>query len=206
VRKKLRRIERRLTESADSIDRRFEELCALLEDRGCLRDWVLTEKGQLLRGVFHSSDLLVVEALSEGLFDDLDAPSLAALVSCITYQSRTDERTPRQRVPSSTLRERIDRLDGIATELIAHETEVGQPLTGRTDEGFVAVAHHWADGGGLSSVIDEDLTGGDFVRQMKQLIDLLRQIGLVAPRPLTASIARQAAAAIDRGVVTAETA
>ncbi len=206
VRKKLRRIERRLTENADSIDRKFEELCALLEDRRCLRDWDLTEKGRLLLGVFHSSDLLVVEALSDGLFDDLDAPSLAALVSCITFESRTDERTPRQRVPSSTLRERIDRLDGIAAELVAQETEVGQPLTARTDEGFVATAHQWADGGGLSAVIDEDLTGGDFVRQMKQLIDLLRQIGLVAPRPLTASVARQAAAAIDRGVVAAESA
>ena len=206
MRKKLRRIERRLAESADSIDRKFEELCALLEERGCLRDWDLTEKGRLLRGVFHSSDLLVVEALSDGLLDDLDAPSLAALVSCITFQSRTDERTPRQRVPSSTLRERIDRLDGIAAELIAQETELGQPLTSRPDEGFVSTAHQWADGGALSAVIDDDLTGGDFVRQMKQLIDLLRQVGLVAPRPLTASVARQAAAAIDRGVVAAESA
>ncbi len=206
VKKKLRRMERRLTESHDSIDRKFEELCALLEDRGCLRNWELTEKGRLLRGVFHSCDLLVVEALSDGLFDDLDAPSLAALVSCITFESRTDERSPRRSVPSSTLRERIDRLDELATRLIAREVEVGQPLTSRPDEGFVSTAHRWADGGALSSVIDDDLTGGDFVRQMKQLIDLLRQLGLVAPRPLTASVARQAAAAIDRGVVAAESA
>ena len=32
-------------------------------------------------------------------------------------------------------------------------------------------------------LLDEELTGGDFVRNVKQLIDLLRQVGDVAPHP-----------------------
>jgi ATP-dependent RNA helicase HelY len=47
------------------------------------------------------------------------------------------------------------------------------------------------------------MTGGDFVRNVKQLIDLLRQVGDVAPRPETASTARSAADALFRGVVAA---
>ena len=37
---------------------------------------------------------------------------------------------------------------------------------------------------------DEELTGGDFVRHVKQVIDLLHQIGDVAPDPDTAATAR----------------
>ena len=43
--------------------------------------------------------------------------------------------------------------------------------------------HAWAAGETLTEVLedDEDLTGGDFVRHVKQVIDLLHQIGDVAP-------------------------
>jgi len=41
---------------------------------------------------------------------------------------------------------------------------------------------------------------GDFVRNCKQLLDLLRQIGEVAPHA-TADVVRAAAEAVNRGVV-----
>jgi hypothetical protein len=41
------------------------------------------------------------------------------------------------------------------------------------------------------------------VRNVKQLIDLLHQIGQVAPDPATAAAARSAADAVFRGVVAA---
>ena len=48
--------------------------------------------------------------------------------------------------------------------------------------GVHRAAHGWVAGEGLADVVaDEELTGGDFVRTMKQLIDLARQIALVAP-------------------------
>ncbi len=54
------------------------------------------------------------------------------------------------------------------------------------------------------SVLDDDeLTGGDFVRHIKQCIDLLRQVGDVAPDPETRRAARDAADACHRGVVAA---
>ena len=69
------------------------------------------------------------------------------------------------------------------------------------------LAHAWAAGDGLAAVLeDEELSGGDFVRNVKQLIDLLRGIADVAPVPATAARARQAADALHRGVVTASSA
>ena len=47
------------------------------------------------------------------------------------------------------------------------------------------------------------LTGGDFVRNVKQTIDLLRQVADVAPDPATAATARAAADACLRGVIAA---
>jgi ATP-dependent RNA helicase HelY len=50
-------------------------------------------------------------------------------------------------------------------------------------------------------VADEELTGGDFVRTMKQLVDLARQLALVAPSDATRAVARQLAERAFRGVV-----
>ncbi|MGH9094845.1 MAG: hypothetical protein ACRDXE_06765, partial [Acidimicrobiales bacterium] len=80
----------------------------------------------------------------------------------------------------------------------------GLPLTRRPDPGFIGVAHAWAQGRELSDVLgDEGLSGGDFVRNIKQLIDLLRQLGDLAPDAATARAARQAADRLFRGVVAA---
>ncbi len=53
-------------------------------------------------------------------------------------------------------------------------------------------AYDWVAGEDLAEVLaDEDeMTGGDFVRHVKQCIDLLRQISEVAPDPSTAETAR----------------
>ncbi|MCJ7671693.1 MAG: hypothetical protein MUP67_06545, partial [Acidimicrobiia bacterium] len=59
-------------------------------------------------------------------------------------------------------------------------------------------------GDDLGRVLDDDeLTGGDFVRHIKQCVDLLRQIGDVAPERATREVARAAAEACARGVVVA---
>jgi hypothetical protein len=52
-------------------------------------------------------------------------------------------------------------------------------------------------------VLDDELTGGDFVRHTRQCADLLRQVGDVAPDEATAAAARRAATACLRGVVSA---
>src|SRR5690606_1992370 len=159
---------------------------------------------EVLARTFHESDLLVAEAMTSGLLDDLDAPSLASLVSCVTYEHRGREAPPPPSFPSSTLRDRFRELDRLALDLNVDEEAAGLPLTRPPDAGFAHLAHAWAAGGGLAAVLeDEELSGGDFVRNVKQLVDLLRGIGDVAPVPATAARARQAAEAIPRGVVTA---
>ncbi|HEX2063298.1 MAG TPA: hypothetical protein VHE80_02640, partial [Acidimicrobiales bacterium] len=92
----------------------------------------------------------------------------------------------------------------MAEELNEAEEEAGLPLTRPPDAGFLALAHAWAAGKGLEDVMaDGEMSGGDFVRNVKQLVDLLRQLAEVAPDPATAATARRTADAVFRGVVAA---
>ena len=52
-------------------------------------------------------------------------------------------------------------------------------------------------------IADEEVSGGDFVRNIKQLIDLLRQIEQVAPVPDTARAAGRAADDVFRDIIAA---
>jgi ATP-dependent RNA helicase HelY len=204
VRRDLDDLHRQVRGRTESLARRFDRVLRLLEAWGYLEGWALTASGEVLARTYHESDLLVAEAMTTGVLDDLDAPSLAALVSCFTYEHRGRERPPDPRFPSSTVRDRFRDLGRIADDLGADEEDAGLPTTRPPDAGFVHLAHAWAAGGGLATVLrDEDLSGGDFVRNVKQLIDLLRGIGDVAPVPATAARARQAAEALHRGVITA---
>jgi ATP-dependent RNA helicase HelY len=207
VARDLEDLRRQVRSRTESLARRFDRVLRLLEAWGYLDGWALTERGQVLAGTYHEADLLVAEAMTSGLLDDLDAPSLAALVSCFTYEHRGREQPPAPRFPSSTVRERFKDLDRLAAELLVDEEAAGLPGTRAPDPGFVHLAHAWAAGDRLASVLeDEELSGGDFVRNVKQLIDLLRGVGDVAPGPATAARARQAADALQRGVVTASSA
>ena len=81
------------------------------------------------------------------------------------------------------------------------------PETRQPDPGLTPLVAGWVRGDDLSAVLEDgELTGGDFVRNVKQCIDLLRQIGDVAPDPATAATARAAADACSRGVVAASSA
>ena len=78
-----------------------------------------------------------------------------------------------------------------------HQVELSREL----DPGFVPVAFAWADGEPLEDVLAaSSLPAGDFVRNCKQLLDLLRQVESVAG-PDVAATARAARAGIDRSVV-----
>lgn len=69
------------------------------------------------------------------------------------------------------------------------------------EAGFAQAIFHWADGKPLEDVLAETgMAPGDFVRSCKLLLDLLRQIEDVADAE-TASLARRAGDAVNRGVV-----
>jgi len=199
--------QKRQHQDAGSLTREFDRVLQVLDGRGFLEGWALSEAGERLARLYHESDLLVAEALEEGLLDGLDGPDLVALLSCFTYEHRSPEPAPAPQFPNVRLRGRWDELAQLADGLVKEEAALSLRLTREPDPGFVPLAHEWTQGDHLDQVLgDDDVTGGDFVRQMRQLLDLLRQIAEVAPDPSTRHTARSAIGRVDRGVVAASSA
>jgi ATP-dependent RNA helicase HelY len=179
----------------------------ILDQWEYLDGWALTEVQGRRSRLFHECDLLVTEALRQGLLDDLDAPAFAALLSVFTYEHRSPEAPPAPWFPSHLARKRWLAIEKLARQLNEVEEEAGLPVTRPPDPTFAAVAFAWAAGETFADVVEEEeLAGGDFVRNMKQLIDLLRQLALLAPKPATRAVAADAADRLFRGVVAASTA
>ncbi len=197
------RIERRLGHRGESLVHRFDTVLDLLGAWGYVRGWALTDRGEVLRRVFHESDLLVAEALHRGLLDDLDPAELAALVSMFVYEHRSPTPPDAPWYPSRRVRDRANELVSMGHELERAEQQRALPETRIPDPTFVGHAHAWALGVGLDDVfdVDEDVSAGDFVRIVKQVNDLLSQIVKVAPSPETRRTARAALDSLDRGVV-----
>jgi ATP-dependent RNA helicase HelY len=179
----------------------------VLESWRYLSGWELTPAGEMLARLYTETDLLLAESIREGLLDDLTPPELAALVSCFTYERRGADGVapaPPARWPSKTIAARARDVDRLWRSLVATEDDAGLPETRSPDPGFTAHIFEWTRGDDLAAILDTDeLTGGDFVRHVKQCIDLLRQIGDVAPAPTTRRNAREAASACHRGVIAA---
>jgi ATP-dependent RNA helicase HelY len=200
VERAVRRLRRRLGRSDETLVDRFRAVLALLEQWGYTRGWNLTAKGDRLRFVYNELDLLLAEAVAEGLFADLDGPEVAALASMFTYQARAADSDGGW--PSTGTAERGEALLQLSRRLAAAEHDHGLPQTRSPDPGFAAVAHAWAHGVELEDLFaDDDMAAGDFVRNCRQLLDLLRQLRDAFPSLSPA--ARRAIAGIDRGVVAA---
>ena len=207
ARNEIAELKRSVKGRTESLARRFDRVLRVLEAWGELDGWALTTKGEMLTRVFHECDLLLTECIAAGGFDDLDPAALAALCSTFTYEHRSAGPPPTPWFPSGKVKSRWDDVEALTNELNADEDDAGLPLTRRPDPGFIALAHAWAAGEGLGEVLeDEEVAGGDFVRNVKQLVDLLRQVGDVAPVPATAAVARSASDALFRGVIAASSA
>ncbi|HRW38772.1 MAG TPA: helicase-related protein, partial [Aquihabitans sp.] len=204
LRRQLDEIDRRVEDRSSSLERRFDAIVGLLERRRFLRGWSLTDRGEVLARIFHESDLLVATVVCDGLLDGLDVASLAGVASVLTYEHRSKEQPPAPWFPSPPVRERVSSIEEVARRLGREQERLGLPVTRLPDPTFLALAHAWAAGESFRTVLtDEDLSGGDFVRNIKQLIDLLRQLGEVAPVAATAATARRAADELFRGIVSA---
>jgi ATP-dependent RNA helicase HelY len=207
VAREVEELRTRVRTRSQSVARDFDRVLRVLENWGYVDGWSLTDAGKILAKTFHECDLLIVECLRQGLLDDLEPAALAGLVSVFVYEHRMPEAPPTAWFPSPTVRKRWQRIAEISYELEEIEEEAGLTVHRPPDATFVGIAYAWAAGEGFAEVVEaEELSGGDFVRTMKQLIDVLRQLALVAPVRETRRSADKAADQVFRGVVAASSA
>ncbi len=176
-----RRLAQRIEGRTNTIARTFDRVCDLLGELGYLAGdgdaTTVTPAGQCLRRVYTEKDLLVAQSLRHGVWDDLDAPSLAAVVSAVLYESRRDDHPVSPRLPAGPVRAALAETARVAHGLADAEAAHRLQQTGEPDAGLALAVHRWASGRPLDEVLTEsDLAAGDFVRWCRQVLDLLDQV------------------------------
>ena len=204
ARRELRRVEAKISERRGRLNVRFRSVIGLLTEMGYIDKWELTDRGEMLLGTFHELDLVLVEALRAGHLDDHDPATLAGIVSAFVHEPRGRDEGPAPWFPSRAAREAVSGIQECLAEVQRLESSYGLPETRDIDAGLVAATHGWAAGGGLGDILGtEELSGGDFVRSMKQVVDVLSQVASVAQQPSTRSAAYAAVELVRRGIVDA---
>jgi ATP-dependent RNA helicase HelY len=198
--RQLHGVERRIKVRTETLARQFDRVLAVLEALGYVEEWSITAKGRTLARIYGEGDVLVGELLAAGLLDALDPPEVAALLSSVVYEGR--ERVPLMgEMPTPLTIERHEALRRIWRRVRRTEDEHQVQLCRELDAGFASAIFHWAEGKPLEGILAEtEMAPGDFVRNCKQLLDLLRQVEDVAA-PDTAALVRRARESVLHGVV-----
>ncbi|MEJ1092868.1 DEAD/DEAH box helicase [Microbacterium istanbulense] len=201
------RMRKQIATRTGTVARIFDRVIEVLEVLGYVTghgdDLELTDAGRTMRRIYGERDLLVAEALRQDLWRSLDAPSLAAMASCLVYEPRRDEQNMGERgLPRGAFRIAYDKTTRLWAELDDIEQEHHLPGSEPLAPGLAAAMHSWARGGSLDRVlIDADMAAGDFVRWAKQTIDLLDQLSITAEDDELARTARRALDGVRRGIV-----
>ena len=201
LRKEVASIDRRVGRRTGTLARRFDQVLQVLDELGYVEDWTLTSKGETLTRVYNESDLLVVEAIERKLFDGLDAAELAAVCSTLVYEARGPEIEAPADMPTRQSASVWGDLMRLWRTIRKEEDRRNLELTREPDPGYAQRTYLWASGRPLEDVLATGDAPGDFVRNMKQLIDLLRQLEEVASRDALKDTVHEALDAVKRGVV-----
>jgi ATP-dependent RNA helicase HelY len=197
-----RTLQRRIEQRTNTIARQFDRVCDVLTALDYLEHDKVTETGARLMRIYTDMDLVAAEALRHGLWADLSPSELAAALSALVFEARRADDASAPRLPGGRVKEVLAETVSLWADLDALERENKLDFLREPDPGFAWAAYRWAEGANLDEVLSEtDLAAGDFVRWMKQLLDLTDQVADAAGDSPLRKVARLTAGALRRGVV-----
>ncbi|MEP7091600.1 MAG: DEAD/DEAH box helicase, partial [Nocardioidaceae bacterium] len=197
-----RTLQRRIEQRTNTIARQFDRVCEVLTTLGYLADDEVAEPGTRLMRIYTDMDLVAAESLRNGLWDGLSPGDLAAALSALVFETRRPDDAVSPRLPGGRVKQVLADMVSLWADLDALEREHKLDFLREPDLGFAWAAYRWAEGAALDEVLNEtDLAAGDFVRWVKQLLDLTDQVADAAGDSGLRSTARAASSALRRGVV-----
>jgi len=192
----------RIEGRTNTVARQFDRVCEVLDVLGYLRGDEVTHDGKKLQRVYSELDLLVSECIRTGAWDGLDAAELAAAISGLTFETRNSDDAPAPRFPTRHVREVADAMTALGADLERLEREHRLKFLHQPDFGFSQAVWQWCNDASLDDVLTEmELAAGDFVRAMKQLIDVIAQVADASGAGPLRDTARQALDLLRHGVV-----
>ena len=187
----------RINTRTNVIAKRFDRIKLILDQLGYIKQGEISQSGKLLAKIYGETDLLIAESIREGVFNQLSPTDLVAVISVFVYESRAEENA---KIPRGDISEALTKISKIYGRVFNLENDHNLEPMRAPDFGFCWPARAWASGQSLTSVLkDSDLTVGDFVRNMKQIVDLLRQLRGAVPE--LQPIIEDSLKKIDRGVI-----
>jgi ATP-dependent RNA helicase HelY len=195
-------LQRRIEQRTNTIARQFDRVCEVLTALGYLENDVVTPDGERLMRIYTDLDLVAAESLRNGLWDELSPSELAAALSALVFETRRADDAASPRLPGGRVKQTLADMVALWSDLDALERQHKLDFLREPDLGFAWAAYRWAEGASLDDVLTEtDLAAGDFVRWMKQLLDVTDQVASAARDQPLRKTARRAAGALRRGVV-----
>ena len=190
-------LQERINSRTNVIAKRFDRIKLILDKFGYINNDAIAQSGKMLAKIYGETDLLIAESIQAGVFNQLSAADLVAVISSCIYESRNEEAA---KVPRGEVQNALAIISKIYGKIHEAESDLNLEPMRAPDFGFCWASHKWASGHSLTSILKgSELTVGDFVRAMKQIIDLLRQLRSAAPE--LQLVIDQALAKIDRGVI-----
>ncbi|NUS53123.1 MAG: RNA helicase, partial [Nocardioidaceae bacterium] len=197
-----RTLRRRIEQRTNTIARQFDRVCEVLTALGYLEDDQVTDAGRRLMRIYTDMDLVAAECIVRGLWDRLSPSELAAALSALVFEARRADDAVSPRLPGGRVRQVLADMVELWGDLDGLERDHKLDFLREPDLGFAWAAYRWAEGATLDEVLTEtDLAAGDFVRWMKQLLDLTDQVADAAGDDALRARARETAGALRRGVV-----
>jgi ATP-dependent RNA helicase HelY len=191
-------LEDRVAAKTNVIPRQFDAIADILNKRGYVAGDEITPEGKILAKIYAEMDLVIAESFRAKLFNDFNPAELASVLSIFLFESRKENPI---RVPNVKFQERVSEVAKIWLAVHEDEEDAGLAQTKSIDLGFAWGVFRWASGSSLQSVLNEaDMSIGDFIRAIKQIIDLLRQLQIAFPDNRDTFIA--AIKLLDKGIIT----
>jgi len=167
----------RINTRTNVIAKRFDRIKVILDKFGYINNDAIAQSGKMLAKIYGETDLLIAEAIQSGVFSNLSPADLVSVISSCIYESRNEEAA---KVPRGDIQIALASISRIYSKIHDAESDLNLEPMRAPDFGFCWASHKWASGQSLTAILKgTDLTVGDFVRSMKQIIDLLRQLSLV---------------------------
>ena len=165
----------------NSLGTQFDRVCGVLEELGYLDGDELTDAGRMLRRIYNELDLVAAECIRRDVFAGLDAPQLASVLSTMLYESRPSRDMAAPRMPDAASERAQSELRNVWREVGQLERKHRRDRGREPDIGFAEVAWRWASGQELAKVLKHgQLSAGDFVRWVRQVVDFAGQIAQAA--------------------------
>lgn len=207
LRSQIRSIQKQMKIQQEIYLREFDALTRVLQYFGRIKpnhhqQWQLTPLGEMTSHIRAQNDLLISLVLENLDVDSLTPVDLAVILSTLVYEPRRFMKydlAPCSRTAKKIFKELLYIADDL--RYVQEVENIRLPITIEFD--FAPIVALWANGCRWSSLFKfTEMSDGDVVRSMRQLIDLLRQLETIPcmPPAFHAKV-REAIPLIDRDLI-----